>query len=163
MMRLLADPEFWVAVGFVAIIAIFIRQGAPQMIARSLDARAAAIKAELDEARRLREEAEALLNSYKAKASAAEREAETIVAEARADAERFAADARVQMQKQLERHTEAVRERIGQAEAQAMAELRAVAADAAAAAAEALIAARLDGERQSAIVAQSVRELPERL
>src|SRR5258708_1366272 len=80
---LLANPEFWIAIGFVAVLVIFVRAGVPKMVGTMLDARAAAIKAELDEARRLREEAADLLASYMAKAASAEKEAEAIVAEAK--------------------------------------------------------------------------------
>src|SRR5215469_15524109 len=138
--NLLANPELWVALGFVAIIAIFIWQGVPRMIATMLDARAAAIKAELDEARRLRDEAALLLESYRAKAAAAEKEAATIVADAKAEADRFEMESRKQLRAQIERRSQAAQERIARAEAQAMAEIRAAAADTAAAAAEKLIA-----------------------
>lgn len=161
--NLLANPELWVALGFVAIIAIFIWQGVPRMIATMLDARAAAIKAELDEARRLREEAALLLESYRAKAAAAEKDAATIVADAKAEADRFATESRKQLRTQLERRTQVAHERIAQAEAQAMAEIRAAAADAAVAAAEKLIAARLDAKRAATLVAQSVRDVSDKL
>jgi F-type H+-transporting ATPase subunit b len=160
---LFSNPEFWVALGFVVIIAIFVRQGVPRMIGTMLDARAAAIKAELDEARRLRDEAASLLASYSAKAANAEREAEAIVADARADAERFASDARTHLRTQLERRTQMAQEKIAQAEAQAMAEIRAAAADIATAAAEKLIAARLDETRASALIEKSLKDLPEKL
>ena len=160
---LFANPELWVAIGFVAIIAIFIWQGVPRMIATMLDARAAAIKAELDEARRLREEAMLLLESFRSKAAAAEKEAGAIVADAKAEADRFATESRKQLRAQLERRTQLAHEKIAQAEAQAMAEIRAVAADTAAAAAEKLIAARLDAGRAAALVAQSVKDVSDKL
>lgn len=162
-MSVFAIPEVWVAIGFVAMIAIFIYAGAPRMVTRSLDARAAAIRAELDEARRLREEAAMLLQSYRAKAGEAEKEAKTIVADAKVEAERFAVEARAHLKSQLGRRTQMAHEKIAQAEAKAMAEIRAVAADTAAAAAERLIAARLDERRASTIVAQSIGQLPEKL
>lgn len=163
MTGLLANPEIWVALGFVAIIAIFVWQGVPRMIATMLDARAAAIKAELDEARRLREEASLLLESYRAKSAAAEKEAAAILADAKAEADRFSTESRKQLRAQLERRTQLAHERIAQAEAQAMAEIRAAAADTAAAAAEKLIAARLDANRAAALVAQSVKDVSEKL
>ena len=162
-MSIFANPELWVAIGFVAIIAIFIWQGVPAMIATMLDARAAAIKAELDEARRLRDEASLLLESYRTKAAAAEKEAATIVADAKAEADRFAAESRKQLRAQLERRTQVAQEKIAQAEAQAMAEIRAVAADTAAAAAEKLIAARLDQARAAKLLAQSVKDVADKL
>jgi F-type H+-transporting ATPase subunit b len=163
MTGLLANPELWVAIGFVAIIAIFIRQGVPRMVATMLDARAAAIKAELDEARRLREEAMLLLESYRAKAESAEKEAAAIVADARAESDRFATESRKQLRSQLDRRTQLAHEKIAQAEAQAMAEIRALAADTAVAAAERLIAARLGAGRAAALVAQSVKDVSDKL
>jgi F-type H+-transporting ATPase subunit b len=160
---ILSNPELWVALGFVAIIGIFVWQGVPRMIGALLDARAAAIRAELEEARRLREEAGRLLDSYRAKAGAAEKEAATILADAKAEAERFAAETRAQLRAQLERRTQVAQEKIGQAEAQAMAEIRATAADAATAAAEKLIAARLDQSRTSALIEQSIKDLTAKL
>ena len=159
----LANPELWVAIGFVAIIGIFIWQGVPRMIATMLDARAAAIKAELDEARRLREEASLLLESYRAKAASAEKETAAIVEDAKAEADRFATESRKQLRAQLERRAQLAHERIAQAEAQAMAEIRAVAADTAAAAAEKLIVKHLDPSRAAALVAQSVKDVSDKL
>ena len=158
-----ANPELWVAFGFVAIIGVFIWQGVPRMIATMLDARAAAIKAELDEARRLREEAMLLFESYRAKSAAAEKEAAAIVADAKAEADRFATESRKQLRAQLERRAQLADEKITQAEAQAMAEIRAAAADSAAAAAERLIAARLDASRSAALVAQSLKDVSDKL
>src|SRR6185437_2271568 len=89
-MALLQNPEFWVAIGFVIMIGVLLRAGAPKMIAKILDDRAAVIAAELAQARKLREEAAALLADYRAKAGAAEKEAEAIITEARAEAARFA-------------------------------------------------------------------------
>jgi F-type H+-transporting ATPase subunit b len=162
-MSLLANPEFFVALGFVAILAIFVWAGLPRMVATMLDARAAAIKAELDEARKLREEAMQLLNSYRAKAASAEKEAATIVAEAKAEADRFATESRAHLRNQLERRTQMAHEKIAQTEAQAMADIRAAAADAAAAAAEKLIQQRMNEPRASALVAQSVKDLGDKL
>src|SRR6185312_13869079 len=71
-MEILANGEFWVAVGFIAMIGIFLYAGAPKFIGKHLDDRAVAIKAELDEAARLRAEAEAVLADYKRKAANAE-------------------------------------------------------------------------------------------
>src|SRR5215469_15662378 len=116
-MELFQDPEFWVAIGFIIVVGILLYVGVPKMVATMLDARAAAIKGELDEARRLREEAEALLAGYKQKAAGAEREAASIVTEAKAEAERFAADARAQLTQQIARRAQLAQEKIAQAEA----------------------------------------------
>jgi len=162
-MEFLANPETWVALGFVIVIGILLYVGAPKMVGTMLDARAAGIKAELDEARRLREEAQALLAGYQKKSAEAEREAEAIVAEARAEAERYAADATTALGRQIERRAQQAQDKIAQAEAAAMAEIRGLAADAAAAAAEKLIAARLTADKQSALVADSIKALGSKL
>jgi len=162
-MEFLANPETWVALGFVIVIGILLYVGAPKMVGTMLDARAAGIKAELDEARRLREEAQALLAGYQKRSAEAEREAEAIVAEARAEAERYAADATTALGRQIERRAQQAQDKIAQAEAAAMAEIRGLAADAAAAAAEKLIAARLTADKQSALVADSIKALGSKL
>ncbi len=162
-MEILHEPEFWVAVGFVLVIGLLLYVGAPKMVAALLDARAAGIKGELDEARRLREEALALLAGYQQKAASAEREAEAIVTEARAEAERFKADANAALAQQIARRAQVAQDKIAQAEATAMAEIRHLAADAAAAAAERLIAARLDETRAASLIAGSIKDLPGKL
>ena len=162
-MELLQEPEFWVAVGFVVMIGIFLWMGAPKMVAKVLDDRARAIEAELAEAARLRAEAEALLADYKRKSANAETEAAAIVTEARVDAERLASEMRAALAAQIERRGKQAQEKIAQAEAAAMAEIRALAADAAAGAAEKIIAARMDPKRASGLVEQSIKDLSSKL
>jgi F-type H+-transporting ATPase subunit b len=162
-MEMLHEPEFWVALGFVIVIGVLIYAGAPKMVASLLDARAAAIRAELDEAKRLREEAERLLVDYRARSARAEQEAQTIVTEARAEAERFAVDSRAALTLQIERRAKLAQDKIVQAEAAAMAEIRILAADAASAAAEKLIAARLDEARAAGLIDSSIKELSAKL
>ena len=162
-MALLQNPEFWVAIGFVIMIGVLLRAGAPKMIAKILDDRAAVIAAELAQARKLREEAAALLADYKRKASLAEREAEIIITDARAEAARFAEESREALKAQIARRAQAAQDKIHQAEAAAMNEIRALAADAATAAAEKLIAARLDEKRASALVEAGIKDLGAKL
>ncbi|HEY5338746.1 MAG TPA: ATP F0F1 synthase subunit B [Rhizomicrobium sp.] len=162
-MELLLEPEFWVAVGFVIVIGLIIYLGAPKMIGNVLDDRALAIKAELDEAARLRAQAQALLADYKRKSANAETEAAAIISEARADAERVAGEMRAALAMQIERRGKQAQEKIAQAEAAAMAEIRALAADAAASAAEKLILARMDEKRAGAMVEQSLKDLGAKL
>jgi F-type H+-transporting ATPase subunit b len=162
-MELLREPEFWVALGFVIVIALLLYFGAPKMIGTMLDARAAAIKAELDEAKRLREEAERVYADYQARSSRAELEAQAIVVEARAEAERFATESRATLKLQIERRAKLAQDKIGQAEAAAMAEIRTLAADAATAAAEKLIAARLNEARTAGLIEGSIKDLSAKL
>jgi F-type H+-transporting ATPase subunit b len=162
-MELLGNPEFWVGIGFVVVIGILLRVGVPKMVAGLLDARAAGIRAELDEARRLREEAEGLLANLKAKAAGADREAQAIVDETKAEADRFAAEARAALSQQIARRAQVAQDKISQAEATALAEIRALAADAAATAAEKLIAARLDEKRAAALIEDGIKSLSAKL
>ena len=162
-MELLQEPELWVGVGFVLVVALLVYVGAPKLVGGMLDARSAAIKAELDEARRLREEAQALLEGYRQKAAGAEKEAEAIVVEARAEAERFAAESRATLKTLIERRAQSAQDKIAQAEAAAVAEIRTLAADAATAAAQRLIMARLDDNRTGALIAVSIKDLPGKL
>ena len=158
-MELLREPEFWVAIGFVLVIALLVWRGAPAMVAKMLDSRAAVIAAELAEAKRLREEAERLLADYNARVTGAEREAEAILVEARAEAARFAETARADLSAQISRRAQAAQDKIAQAEAAAMQEIRALAADTAVAAAQKLIQARMDEQRAGNLIAESIKDL----
>ncbi len=163
-MEFLQDPETWVALGFIIVVGILLFVArAPKLVSDQLDARAASIKAELDEARRLREEAQATLAAFQQKAAGAEAEAASIVSEARAEAERFAADARAQLALQIERRTKQAQDKIAQAEATAMAEIRRLAADAATAAAEKLIAARMDEKLAAGLIEDGIKTLSSKL
>ena len=162
-MEILKEPELYVAIGFLLVIGLLLYVGVPKMVASMLDARALTIKAELDEARRLREEAQGLLAGYKQKAAGAEAEAAAIVTEARAEAERFAAESRAALTVQIERRAQLAQDKIAQAEAAAMAEIRTLAADAAAAAAEKIIAARMDEKRAAALIDGSIKGLAAKL
>lgn len=162
-MEFLQEPELWVGVGFVMVVGLLLYVGVPRLVGGMLDARSAAIKAELDEARRLREEAQVLLEGFKQKAAGAEKEAEAIVVEAKAEAERFAAEARVTLKSLIERRAQAAQDKIAQAEAAALAEIRTLSADAATAAAEKLIVARMDAKRTADLIAASIKELTSNL
>jgi F-type H+-transporting ATPase subunit b len=159
----IANSDFWEWLGLLAVVAIFLYQRVPAFIASALDARAVAIAKELDQAKRLREEAETLLVSYREKAKAAEAEAQNILTETRAEAERFKVEAQSQLKAQLERRARQARERIAQAEANAIAEIRALAADAATAAASRIISERLDEGKSQSLTSQSISELSAKL
>jgi F-type H+-transporting ATPase subunit b len=162
-MEFLQDPETWVALGFVIVVGILLYSGAPKMIGALLDARAAGIKAELDEARRLREEAQALLADFQKKAAGADAEAQAIVNEAKAEAERFAAEARATLSQQIERRARQAQDKIAQAEAAALSEIRQLAADAATAAAEKLIAARMTDAKAAKLIDDGIKALNSKL
>ncbi|HTT85307.1 MAG TPA: hypothetical protein VMF67_17660 [Rhizomicrobium sp.] len=160
---ILSETDFWEWVGLLVVIAILLWKGAPAFIASALDRRADAISKELESVKRLREEAETVLINYRERAQSTDSETTAILNESRAENERFTAEARAQMQAQIERRARQAQERIAQAEANAMAEIRALAADAAVAAAEKIIAARLGEHEATALINQSIGELPAKL
>src|SRR3982074_51171 len=130
-----AEPEFWVAVAFVILMGVFAYLGAHRTVLKTLDHRADRIKAELDDARRLKEEAAKLLAEYKTKRASAEREAEEIISNAKAEAERIAVEAKAKMEDFVARRTKTAESKIALAEAPALADVRAAAANAAVSAA----------------------------
>jgi len=162
-MEMLHEPEFWVAVGFVMVIALLVWKGVPGMVGKMLDQRAAVISAELEEARRLRTEAAALLADYQARAKGAEAEARSIVAAATEEAAQFAKESRTALEAQIARRAAAAQDKIAQAEAQALSEIRGLAADTAVNAARKLIADRLDETRAKSLIADSIKGLGEKL
>jgi F-type H+-transporting ATPase subunit b len=157
------EAETWVGIGTIVFFAVLVWNKVPALIAKTLDERAAGIVKELNEAKRLREEAEALLAQYQEKRAKAEQEAASIVTEAKAEAERFAAEARASLAAQIERRTKYAEDRIAQAQAQAVAQVRGAAAGAAVAAAEKLIAARLDDRSAADLIKRGIEEIPSKL
>jgi F-type H+-transporting ATPase subunit b len=159
----ISNADFWEWAAFLIVVGLMLYRRVPAFVAAALDARAEGIAKELDQARHLREEAEALLIDYRQKAEHAQAEAETILVQTRAEAERFKSEAQEQLQAQLERRARQAKERIAQAEANAIAEIRAFAADAAAAAAGKIIASRLDATKGDALISGSIGELSAKL
>ncbi len=162
-MEFLHHHETWEVLGFVLVIALLVWKGVPGIVGKMLDERAAVISAELDEAKRLRAEAAALLIDYQKRAAGAEAEAQAIVADARAEAARFAEEARAGLTTQIARREAAARDKIAQAEAAALNEIRSLAADAAVSGAQKLILARLDEKRASGLISDSIKSLGEKL
>src|ERR1700754_1988455 len=104
-MEFFQEPENWVAIAFVIFIGILIYVGVHKKVLDALDHRSARIKNELDEARKLRDEAAALLAEYQKKQREAEREAQPIVTEAKAEAERVAAESHAKVEEFVARRT----------------------------------------------------------
>ena len=157
------EPEFWVALGFFLFIGLLAYLRVPQKMLAALDSRGARIKAELDDARRLRDEAEGLLAEYRRKRQEAEREAEAIIAGARAEAERVAAEAKARMEEFVARRSQVAENKIAQAETQAVAEVRAAAAEAAVAAAEKILTQSAKGEVADRLLADGIRDVKAKL
>jgi F-type H+-transporting ATPase subunit b len=157
------EPEFWVALGFFLFVGVLAYFGIPQKMLAALDSRGARIKAELDKARKLRDEAEALLAQYRSKREEAEREAKAIIAGAREEAERVAAEAKARMEEFVARRSQVAENKIAQAETQAVAEVRAAAAEAAVAAAEKILTQSAKGEVADRLLADGIRDVQAKL
>ena len=157
------DPTFWVAVGTALFVALVVWQRVPQMLAKMLDDRATGIKSELDEAKRLRQEAEVLLREYRAKTANAAQEAQAIVDAAKVSAERMAVDARAQLAVQIERRAKMAEQKIAQAEAEAIAEVRAAATRIATAAAGDVIGKHMTETKGDALIDGAIRDLRTKL
>ncbi|HYU12369.1 MAG TPA: F0F1 ATP synthase subunit B, partial [Stellaceae bacterium] len=157
-----ADPEFWVLLA-VVVFAVVVWKPARRAIIGTLDERAMRIQGELEEARKLRDEAERLLADYRQKEREAEADARAIIAHARDEAERIAAQSARDLQQSLERRQRLAEERIAQAEAKALDEIRAAAVDVAVAAAREVIVAELDERRGATMLDAAIAALPQRL
>jgi F-type H+-transporting ATPase subunit b len=160
---MIATAEFWVAVAFLLFIGVLVYYGAHTMIIDALDERATRIKAELDEARRLKEEARALLAEYERKKSDAEREAAGIIAGAKAEAERLAVEAKAKSEEFLARRTKLAETKIAQAEAQAVADVRNAAAEAAVTAAERILTETVKGKLADDLIGKGITEVKAKL
>lgn len=157
------DNSFWATVALVIFLAIVIYMKVPGMIARSLDARADKIRDELEEARKLREEAQSLLAEYEKKRKDAEAEAASIVEAARREAKMLADDAKVKTEEYVTRRTALAEQKIEQAERDAIAEVRATAVDNAVEAARKLLGDKVDGKTASALFASSLDAVKSKL
>jgi F-type H+-transporting ATPase subunit b len=158
-----AEPEFWVAVGFVILMIVFAYVGVHRTVLTALDHRRDRIKSELDEASRLKDEAAKLLADYKARGATAEREAQDIVAAAKAEAERIAAEAKAKMEDFVVRRTKTAESKIALAEAQAIADVRSAAADAAVTAASSILSQSVKGSVADDLLAKGIAEVRQKL
>lgn len=156
------DAEFYVIVALVIFVAILFYLKVPQMAMRGLDGRIGEIEKQLEEARKLREEAQALLADYERKRKAAENEAQDIVTAAREEAERMTEEAAASVEDLIARRTKAVEEKISQAEAQALAEVRARSADVAVEAARVLLAQQV-AENGDALIEEAIKDVGSKL
>ena len=160
---MLYEAEFWVAVAFVILMGVFAYFGVHRTILQALDHRSERIKAELDDARRLKEEAAKLVAEYQGRRATAEREATEIIASAKAEAERIAAEAKVKMEDFVVRRTKSAESKIALAEAQALADVRAAAAEAAVTAAARILSQSVKGEVADNLLSRSIAEVREKM
>ena len=158
-----AEPEFWVAVAFLILMGVFAYLGVHRTVLKTLDHRSERIKAALDDARRLKDEAAKLLAEYKARHASAEREAQDIIASAKAEAERIASEAKAKMEDFVVRRTKTAESKIALAEAQALADVRAAAADAAVTAASTILSQSVKGPIADDLLAKGIAEVSQKL
>jgi F-type H+-transporting ATPase subunit b len=157
------EAEFWVAIAFVIFVGVLGYFQAHKRLVKSIDDRRERIKAELDEARRLKAEAEALLATYRRKQQEAEREAQTIVASAKAEAERLATEAEAKLEDFVARRTKMAESKIAQAEAQALADVRSVAAEVAVAAAQTILTHTVKDKVADDLLAKGIADFKAKL
>ena len=157
------DESFFVALSFVTVIGAFLYLKLPQRLLSALDTKSAEIADALEQVRKLREDAEALLADYEARRKSAEQQAEEIVTEARATAERLVEEAHVAMQAQFERRTQQAESKIARAEEQLVGEVRAAITRLAVDTAAHLIETGMSAQQANSLIEQNISELKDRL
>jgi F-type H+-transporting ATPase subunit b len=157
------EAEFWVFVAFVILMGVLGYFGVHRTILSALDHRSDRIQKELDDARRLKEEAAKLVEEYRARRASAEREAQDIVTSAKADAERIAAEAKTKMEEFVARRTKTAEGKIAQAESQAIADVRAAAAEAAVAAATSIMGQSVRGSVADELISKGITDVRNKL
>lgn len=159
---MLHAPEFWVLVATVIFVSFAFRPARKAVVAL-LDDRADKIRAELEEAQRLREEAQATLAHYQRKQRDALKEAEDIIAHAREEAERLRQHAQTDLEASLKRREAQALDKIAQTEAQAVAEVRNLTVDLAVAASRKLLQENIDEKKGILLIDEAIAELPKHL
>lgn len=160
---MLEDAEIWVSLAFIVFLGLLGYVGVHRMVGKALDERSSRIKSELDEARKLKDEAAQLLSDYQRKRQQAEGEAQEIVAGAKAEAERLAVEAKARIEEFVARRTKMAETKIAQAEAQASADVRSAAAEAAVAAAERILSQQAKGALANELIAKGIEDIRKKL
>jgi F-type H+-transporting ATPase subunit b len=162
MLEPLMETENWVAIGFLCFLGLLAYLGVHRKLLAGIDARQARIKSELDDARRLREEAQGLLAEFERKGREAETEAAAIIASAKAEAERLATEAKARTEDFVARRTKMAEAKIAQAEVQAIADVRSAATDAAVAAAEKILAISAKGKVAEDLLTRGIADIKQK-
>ncbi|MFN3172019.1 MAG: ATP F0F1 synthase subunit B [Hyphomicrobiales bacterium] len=157
------DASFWALIALILFLALIVYLKVPGMITKALDARAEKVRSELEEARRLREEAQAVLADFRRKTQNADEEADAIIAQAKSEAERMTAETEEALEEMIARRTAAAESRIAQAEAQALGEVRARATDIAIAASEKLLAEQAKGKTAADLIDSAISDVKARI
>ncbi len=157
------DPTTWVFLALITFLVLVVWLKLPQKLVKALDDRAEAIRAELDHARQLREEAQEVLAAYQRRQTEAEEEAKAIVDQARKEADLLAAEMRNELSERLERRSAMAEAKIAQAEADALASVRGKAANLAAEAAALVLREELPAASQRTLIENAIADVKERL
>lgn len=158
-----STPELWVQIGLLCFFGILIAMKVPGNLWKSLGDTGAAVRAELDEAVRIRQEAQSLLNTIKAQRQEAEQKAKDRIAYAEEEAQRLAAEASVKLDESIKRRQAQAEAKIAQAEAKATAEVKAAAADLATQMAETILLDRAIALKSDPLIDQAIGQIGTRL
>lgn len=153
------DATFWAMIALFIFLGVVVYLKVPGLLGKNLDERAAGIRSELEEARKLREEAQTILAEYQRKRKEAESEAEEIIASAHHEAEVLSAQARAKTKEFVDRRTAMAENKIAQAEAQALSDVRSAAVDIAIAAAQSIVGDKVTGASADKIIKSSIAEV----
>jgi len=162
-MEFLNDTNIVVAIAFVIFIGILLYVGVPKIVSKILDDRADKIRAEIDEAKALREEAQSLLASFERKQREVQAQADKIVASAKEEATAAAAKAQEDLKVSIARRMAAAEDQIASAEASAVQEVRNNAVNVAVAAAQDVITKNLGAKDQGSLIDQAIAEVGSKL
>jgi F-type H+-transporting ATPase subunit b len=162
-MELLTSAHFWVGIAFIVFLAVLVIAGVHRFAWKALGDAGAKIQAQLDEANRLREEAQALLARIQSDREAAEKHSAEILANAEEQAKRMQVEAKERLAEQIERRGQLAERRIATAEAQAAAEVKAAAGELAAQMAETVLAARISGAKTDPLIDAAIGQMAGKL
>src|SRR5579859_234695 len=162
-MELFTEAHFWVGVAFIVFLAILVFAGVHKFAWKALGDAGEKVRGQLDEANRLREEAQALLARIQADREASEKLSAEILANAQEQAKRMQVEAQERLAEQIERRSQLAERRIATAEAQATAEVKAAAGELAAQMAEQVLTARIAGAKSDPLIDGGIGELAGKL
>src|SRR3954471_18050075 len=162
-MELLTSAHFWVGIAFLVFLAVLVMAGVHRFAWKALGDAGDKVRAQLDEANRLREEAQALLARIQADREAAEKHSAEILANAEEQAKRMQVEAQERLVEQIERRGQLAERRIATAEAQAAAEVKAAAGELAAQMAETVLAARIAGAKTDPLIDAAIGQMAGKL
>ena len=162
-MELIRDAHFWVGVAFVVFLGVLVLAGVHKLAWKALGDAGDKVRGQLDEANRLREEAQALLARIQADREASEKHSAEILANARDQAERMQVEAQARLAEQIERRGQLAERRIATAEAQAAAEVKAAASELAAQLAEQVLISRIAGAKSDPLIDAAIGQMAVKL